>query len=109
MRRWCSGAECGNRMRVAKFYARTRSDDCGIAAGQPRDIAPQYSTRRPNISPPRFIPYLPVSPAPAARPKQNHVSEIIWCTDPSKGYLASNLATASAVRLDERGPSGHHL
>ena len=27
MRRWCSGAECGNRMRVAKFYARSRSDD----------------------------------------------------------------------------------
>jgi len=27
MRRWCSGSECGNRMRVAKFYARTRSDD----------------------------------------------------------------------------------
>jgi predicted RNA-binding Zn ribbon-like protein len=27
MRRWCSGTECGNRMRVAKFYARSRSDD----------------------------------------------------------------------------------
>jgi len=27
MRRWCSGAECGNRMRVANFYARSRSDD----------------------------------------------------------------------------------
>ncbi len=27
MRRWCSGAECGNRIRVAKFYARSRSDD----------------------------------------------------------------------------------
>ena len=27
MRRWCSGAECGNRMRVAAFYARSRSDD----------------------------------------------------------------------------------
>ena len=26
MRRWCSGAECGIRMRVAKFYARSRSD-----------------------------------------------------------------------------------
>jgi predicted RNA-binding Zn ribbon-like protein len=27
MRRWCSGTECGNRMRVAKFYARSRRDD----------------------------------------------------------------------------------
>jgi predicted RNA-binding Zn ribbon-like protein len=27
MRRWCSGSECGNRMRVAAFYARSRSDD----------------------------------------------------------------------------------
>src|SRR5580704_5008234 len=27
MRRWCSGTECGNRMRVAKFYARSRSDE----------------------------------------------------------------------------------
>jgi predicted RNA-binding Zn ribbon-like protein len=27
MRRWCSGTECGNRMRVAKFYARRRRDD----------------------------------------------------------------------------------
>jgi predicted RNA-binding Zn ribbon-like protein len=27
MRRWCIGTECGNRMRVAKFYARSRSDD----------------------------------------------------------------------------------
>ena len=27
MRRWCSGTECGNRMRVAKFYARNRSDN----------------------------------------------------------------------------------
>jgi predicted RNA-binding Zn ribbon-like protein len=26
MRRWCSGTECGNRMRVAKFYARSRSE-----------------------------------------------------------------------------------
>jgi len=26
-RRWCSGNECGNRMRVAAFYARSRSDD----------------------------------------------------------------------------------
>jgi predicted RNA-binding Zn ribbon-like protein len=27
MRRWCIGTECGNRMRVAKFYARSRRDD----------------------------------------------------------------------------------
>jgi predicted RNA-binding Zn ribbon-like protein len=27
MRRWCIGTECGNRMRVAKFYARNRSDN----------------------------------------------------------------------------------
>ena len=27
LRRWCSGTECGNRMRVAEFYARSRSDD----------------------------------------------------------------------------------
>jgi predicted RNA-binding Zn ribbon-like protein len=27
MRRWCIGTECGNRMRVAKFYARSRSDN----------------------------------------------------------------------------------
>jgi predicted RNA-binding Zn ribbon-like protein len=26
-RRWCSGAECGNRMRFAKFHARSRTDD----------------------------------------------------------------------------------
>jgi len=26
-RRWCSGTKCGNRMRVAEFYARSRSDD----------------------------------------------------------------------------------
>jgi predicted RNA-binding Zn ribbon-like protein len=26
-RRWCSATGCGNRMRVAKFYARNRSDD----------------------------------------------------------------------------------
>jgi predicted RNA-binding Zn ribbon-like protein len=27
MRRWCIGTQCGNRMRVAKFYARSRRDN----------------------------------------------------------------------------------
>jgi predicted RNA-binding Zn ribbon-like protein len=26
LRRWCSGTECGNRMRVAAFYERQRRD-----------------------------------------------------------------------------------